>query len=317
MLLFLTGCSSKKYFTPEIDIKTFKYEIVELEPEVKSFRSKVGVTLKDGTVVVPNEIIKYKLPNEFKLINYTDNILLASKDNMLLIKNEDNIITFRNNIVSASIKDNLLALVYIDNSIELYDININNSLFVEYYDHSFLNDIKIANPLFVDDLILFPTLDAKVAVVSLKNYKLIKNISVSTNSDIKNIIYLGIVNDTLIAANSGRVLSLGKESIKTGDYDIVDIVSYENNIYIATTDGRLIMLDSSLNEKKSIKFKFAKFLAILNAKNKIFALESQGYIISIDKLLEEYDLFSIDFDDENYNIATKNRLFFINRYIDF
>ena len=62
-------------------------------------------------------------------------------------------------------------------------------VFKEYYKESIANDIRITNPLFMNNLILFPTLDGKVIVVSKEDKKAVKTIVVDPDSTFNNIIF--------------------------------------------------------------------------------------------------------------------------------
>ena len=79
-------------------------------------------------------------------------------------------------IVAASVKDNKLAIVHSNNTMELIDLNTNKTLFKEYLPISLANDTRIANPLFFGNLILFPTLNGRVLIVSSTNNEQIKTL---------------------------------------------------------------------------------------------------------------------------------------------
>ncbi|MBL6969804.1 MAG: hypothetical protein ISR68_00225 [Campylobacterales bacterium] len=313
-LFAFTGCSSKKHFEPSNVIDEINLSIKDMSNTIKSFKLDSGVTLKDGSVITKDGKLDQRLPNGFNLLNYNENKIIAVNNNTILVGSEQ--ITLSNEAVSATLQNNILAIVFIDNSIAMYDMQSKKIIFKDYYDHSFLNDIKIANPYFMDDVILFPTLDGKVIVVDTKNKKVIRSIVVSTSGDIKNIIYMGVVNDTFIAATSNKILSLGDGTVKTKDFDISSIVASKNNIYISTIDGYVKKLDISLNELGSKKYKFAKIFAMVHTDGYIYALESEGYILAIDDTFTKDSVYKFKFNNKDYAVAIDNTIFFNDKYIE-
>jgi len=314
-ILFLSGCSSKKYFEPENTIGDFNSHTIAMGETISTF-SHNGATLDDGTIVTSNGILNSKtLPKGFNLLNIDKGIVIAANNtNKLLINKNSNILTFDKNTIAATIMGNLLAIVFIDNSIALYDLDTNKIIFKEYYNHSYLNDIKIANPIFMDDIVLFPTLDGKVIVVNYKSKKVVRNIVVSISGDIKNIIFLDVVNETLVIASSSRVITLGEGSLKSAQYDISAITVSDSSIYLATIDGTIIQLDLSLNELQTKKFKFARFFTLAYS-NSIYALESQGYLIDLTSDFNNYKVYDFDFNNEEYVLSIKDKIFFEDKYI--
>ncbi len=313
-LLTFSGCSSKKHFEPSNVIDEINLSVSNMSDSIKSFKLDSGVSLKDGTVITKEGKLDQKLSNGFNILNYNDNKVIAVNNNTILLDNDK--ITFSNEAVAATLKNNILAIVFIDNSIAMYDVASKKIVFKDYYDHSFLNDIKIANPYFMDDVILFPTLDGKVVVVDVNSKKVIRNIVVSSDGDIKNIIYMGVISDTFIAATNNKILSLGSGNVKTEDFDISSIVISKSNIYISTIDGKIIKLDSSLNELGSKKYKFAKIFAMVHTDGYIYALESEGYIIAIDDTFSKDTVYEFEFDNKEYAIAVGDTIFFDNKYIE-
>jgi hypothetical protein len=309
-----TGCSSKKGFEPKNVIDEINLSVKNMPEEIQSFKLDSGITLNDGSLLVSEGLLDTKLPENFNLLNYNDNTVVAVNNNDLMIGSETN--TFSQEIVAATLRDNLLALIFIDNSIAIYDTKIKKIVFKDYYDHSFLNDIKIANPYFMDDMILFPTLDGKVIVVDINSKKVIRNIVVSTSSDIKNIIFLGVIGDNFIAASSNKIISIGSGTINTKEYDISSIIASKDNLFVTTIDGKIIKLDNTLSEISSKKFKFAKFFAMVHTDGFVYALESQGYIVSINDSFTKESIYEFEFDNTKYAVAVNNTIYFEDKYLE-
>ena len=315
-ILFTTGCSSKKYFDPEDSQSSSGFERFDYDSDIVSI-VRNGATLQNGQTVCEEGILEKVLPEgfEFLNINEEEDILLASnKDHKLMISTESNIIDLGENVIAASLKNGILALIFIDNSIALYDTKKNKFIFKEYLDHARSVDTKITNPLFLDQLFLFPTLDGKVLVVDINKAKAVKSIVVDTTKNFKNITFLKEVDDKLIAASNNKIISVGTGVFAAKDYEIKDVIAVDDVIYLATIDGKIIKLSSTLDKLGSKKYKFAKFYA-LGYGTSLYALESQGYLIQIDKEFKKDIVYDFSFDEEEKSIALKDKIYFGDRYL--
>ena len=313
-VLIFSGCSSKQYFEPN-DSSNFDKKTLDLDFSIIDLNSN-GATLKDYTY-----ISKKGLHNEvkvgYKFLNYTEDTLITSNNNAEInIKNKkiDITLSFDENIISSSKYNNLLAFGSVDNSITLYDLDTKKILFKEYLKHSNVNNIKIANPIFLNTVILYPTLDGKIVIVDIKNKTIVKTINIDPKSDVNNVIFLEEREDSLIAATSKKLFTFldGKPNIK--DMDVQSIILKDNFIYVATLDGEIIKYDISLNKIASKKFKFAKINALVFGKY-LYALESQGYLIRLSNDFKEVKIFDFSFDEKEKVIGIKNKLYFEDKYI--
>ena len=95
---------------------------------------------EDGKVIATNYLDKILIGNEEKLLKMLLLLHLEKMEN--------------------------LALVYSNNTIELQDMATSKTLFKEYLPLSLANDTRITNPYFMGNLVLFPTLNGKVIIVS-------------------------------------------------------------------------------------------------------------------------------------------------------
>ena len=239
-LFLFTGCSNKKYFEPEDVNDELKVEKKDLSDTIKSM-NRIGATLEDGTVITQYGVSKFKLPENFDFINLTnegDVIATNNKDSVLIGKNE---ILVKNVVVAAALKDEKLALVYSDNSIELVDINTKKTLYKEYLQSSLANDSRITNPYFMGNLILFPTLNGKVIIVSSLNNESVKNIAVDPKGQFNNVIFLDVLKDsqTLITATPNKIVSISTKEILAKEYEIRDVIINGEFVYVATIDGEM------------------------------------------------------------------------------
>ncbi len=311
ILFLITGCSTKQYFEPE-DTQDFEQSSKNLPSSIISF-NKDGASLENGLIISKRGISTSKIKEGFTFLNNSENGIIASnnKDSVLI---GDKVIKLDSIIVSASIKDDILALVHSDNSVSAYDLRSNKTLFKEYLSKSYVNDVRIANPYFMSNIILFPTLDGKVLIVSSQNYKIIRSVNVDTSGKFNNIIYLNVVNDTLIAASSNKVVSVGDGLLNVKAYEIRDIISHNSDIYIATIDGQVIKTDISLNVQNRKKYKFAKIYALAFGTS-LYALESQGYIINISEDFKTDTIYDFSFNEDDKIISIGDTLYIEDEYI--
>ncbi|WP_404319575.1 hypothetical protein [Malaciobacter canalis] len=310
-LIIFTGCSSKKYFEVDDTLGDYESNSASLNDNIKSF-NKVGATLDNGEIITKKGVSNFQLPEGFEFINLSEDTVISTNylNKILLNKTEHE---FSTGVVAATLKDNILALVFMDNSIALYDINTKNILMKEYYSKSLANDTRIANPYYMGSLILFPTLDGKVIVVSSKSNKVIRTIVVDADSKFNNIIFLDVVNDTLIASSSNKVVSVGAGVVNLKEYNIRDIISHGQDIFIATIDGQIIKTDISLNIQDRRKYKYAKFYALAYGSS-LYALESQGYLINISNDFKSDKIYDFSFDNEENVIAIDDIIYHNDEY---
>ena len=315
LLFIFQGCSSKQYFEPE-DTKSIDVSIEYIGSEIVDYNSD-GATLKNGKFISKDGISTLILDKTYNFINNNDGIIISTNNNgSVSINNNNKIkkIKFDKMVISAAIKDNLIAFGSVDNSISLYDIEKQRIVFTEYLKHSVVNDSKIANPILLDTIVLYPTLDGKVIIVDIKTLEVIKSINIDPKSEINNIIFLKTIGDSLIAASSKKIFRFGDGQTKIVDFDIRNIIIKNKYIYVATLDGYLIKLDEKLNELKRKKFKFAKFHTIGYGRY-LYALESQGYLIRLDEDFNEVNIYDFSFDEKERVISIDDKLYFEDEYI--
>ena len=314
-LFLLTACGSKKYFEPENVISDLTVEESSLSSAIVSM-NRDGATLEDGTIITRDGVSDFKLPENFQFLNVsnTGKILATNFKDKLLIGNEE--IEVENIVVAASLKDNKLALVYSNNSIELLDLDTKKTLYKEYLTTSLANDTRIANPHFMGNLVLFPTLNGKVVIISTKTNESVKNISVDLDHEFNNIIFLKVIENkqTLLAATANKVVTISTKNILSKDYEIRDIITHDENVYLATIDGRLIKLDLALEEIASKKFKYSKIHALAYT-NSLYAIESQSFIINVNEDFSNEKIYDFDFDNEERLIVIDNKIYTDSRVI--
>ena len=314
-LFLFTACSSKKYFEPEDVSSNIVLSKESMSSSITSM-NKIGATLDNKKFITKNGISNYELPEGFDFLNLTEDgrIIATNYVDKILIGNQEKIL--KDVVIAASLKNEKLALVYSNNTIELIDVNTSKTLFKEYLPLSLANDTRITNPYFMGNLILFPTLNGKVIIISSTNNESVKNISVDPDSEFNNIISLNVIesSQTLIVATPNKIVSISPKEVLSKDYEVRDIIINKEDIYVATIDGQLIKLSASLNEVKSKKYKYAKFHALAFT-DSLYAVESQGFLVNINSDFSKDSVYDFSFDNEERMIAIGNRIYFVSKYI--
>jgi len=313
-LIIFTGCSSKQYYEPE-DTYSFPQDTLDLKSSIIDLNSN-GATLEDNIFVSSKGV----LPNQkdgYKFLNFSDNTILSANLNAsIYLQNTqmNELLSFDKNIISASKKKDLLAFSSIDNSITLYNIKTKQVLFKEYLKSSLLNNIKIANPIFLNTVVLYPTLDGKVVIVDLRSNTIVKTINIDPNNDVNNIIFLKEIDEILIAATSKKLFTFLNGKVNLKEIDVQNIIVNKNNIYVATLDGEIQKYNFSLQKTASQKFKFAKFNALAFGSD-LYALESQDFLIKISEDFKKIKVFDFSFDEEEKVIGIDNKIYFDDEYL--
>ena len=314
-LFLFTACSGKKYYEPEDVSSNIELNKESMSSSISSM-NKIGGTLNNKQVITKNGISSYELPEGFNFLNITEDgrIIATNYIDKILIGKDQRVV--KDVVVAASLKNEKLALVYSSNTIELLDINTSKTLFKEYLPLSLANDTRITNPYFMGNLILFPTLNGKVIIVSSSNNESIKNISVDPDNEFNNIISLNVIESTqtLIVASPNKIVSISPKEILSKDYEIRDIIVNKENIYLATIDGQIIKLTANLDQVAKKKYKYAKIHALAFT-DSLYAVESQGYLINIKDDFAEDTIYNFGFDNEERMIAIGNKVYFGSKYI--
>ena len=215
-----TACSGKKYYEPEETSSNIELNKKSMSSSIKSM-NRVGATLEDNEVITKQGISSFKLPDGFEFLNFTDDgkVIATNYVDKILIGERER--TVKDVVVAAARKDEKLALIYSNNSMELIDVNTDKTLFKEYLPLSLANDTRISNPLFMGNLILFPSLNGKVLILSSATNEVVRNISVETDSEFKNIISLEVEkkSESLIVANPNKIVSISARDVISKDYE--------------------------------------------------------------------------------------------------
>ncbi len=303
-----SGCSTKEVYEP----KVVKGDWEQYDDANQSIieTNQDGALLEDRTVFVEGKEAGVKIDEDKSFLSYSDGwIISASLDGNLSLayladpsmKHEFDL---KKSVATASVKNDTLAVLFADNEMALYSISSKKPLLKEQGNPPIIVNSKIVKPYFMNDLVLFLTLDGKVVIVSSTQYKKLRSIIVSSEDNFNNIIYFDIIDNKFIAATGTKILSFGQKEVRA-DYEPRDIVTDKKSIYIATKQGEIISLNPDLGVNAKAKFAFAHFLALISTEDKLYALEKTGYLIEFSKDLLEYDVYEVDVEEGYIHVDDK------------
>ncbi len=317
--ILFAGCSSKEVYEPKLTKDEWAFhgesdeKIVDVSSDVALLQSR-KVLLRDG-------VVNTKINKSNRLLGSSDGWVLSSNiDGRLTIDFIDDesmkkTFNLKKTIAGASIKDDVLAVLFADNEMALYSISKKTLLVKVQGSAPVVVDSRIVNPYFMNDLVLFLTLDGKIVIVNSKLKKKLRTVIVSTQENFNNIIYFNIIDSKIIAATGHKILSMSDKEIRV-NYEIRNIVYNDKDIFITTKQGEIISLTPDLQVNAKVKFPFAHFLGLLVHEDKIYALEKEGYLIELSSDLLKYVVYEVDIEDGFVFVADK-KFYIDDEYISF
>jgi hypothetical protein len=297
---YFQGCSSKKVFEPEVVQGDWKFygednaSIIDISSE--------AALLENRKVLLKEKYLDVAIQEGYRVVGYSDGwVISANMDgNMTLTFSADASLqesfNLKKTVAAASVEGDILAVLFRDNEMELYSIATKELLFKEQGSAPIIVDSRIVNPYFMNDLVLFLTLDGKIVIVNTKLKKKLRTIIVSSEQYFNNIVFFTILENKLVAATAYKMLSMGEKEIRV-PYEVRNIAYDTTTIYITTKQGEVVALDTTLQERAKLKFPFAHFLGMIVHNEKIYVLEKEGYLIEIDKDFKNHTIYEVDLAD--------------------
>ncbi|SFV75723.1 hypothetical protein MNB_SM-3-1159 [hydrothermal vent metagenome] len=318
-LVLFGGCSTKKVFEPKKISKDWKYS-KRLEHPLQEVAFHVAL-FEDGILISKDSNLSnhFHLEKGYRLLAYQNGyVTSATIDGRLKVENikTSRIKKFdlKKTIATASVKDNILAVLFADNEIALYDFDTKAPLFQDMGSSPSVVDARIVPPYFMQDLVLFPTLDGKIVIVNATLKKKLNTIIVSSKQYFNNIIYFEKHDDKILAATNTMLLSLGAMKQERAKYESRNIIYDNHTLYVATKQGEILALTTNLQLIQKIKFPFAHFLGMIAKGNKLYILEKEGYLIVLDKNMKDYNIYNVYVKD-GYNFITKKTFYVADKAI--
>jgi len=314
-VVIFSGCSSKQYYNPQ---QTYNTSSSAMGDKIVHY-SRDGATLASGNVLTKNQNVHLKLEKGFYFINNTKNLALTAnadgKCNIVSQKGTVDTVKFPQALVAGTLIGQFLVYVLQNNHFGVYNLQKKSIVYSNKAQKTFAIDTRIANPLQIDNLVVIPTLDGKLTVLDLKTLKISKEMYVSTETSLNNIIFLGRLNNTLIASTPNKVLSISNKGKKELDTGISEVVIQNNELFVFAKDGRILKLDESLSIQSEKKFKFAHFSVATVYNNTVYALDKQGYLIVSNTSFSKHRVYKVE-EVKGYAFISKDKLYYNQQIID-
>jgi len=313
--LIFSGCSSKQYYEPK---NTSSLSTTNMGDELVHY-SRDAATLASGKVLTKTQAVQLQLEEGFYFINHSNRAAITAD-----LQGNCNIVTEKGTVASAKFPKALVAgtligqfLVYVlqNNNYGIYDFKKQSIIYNNKANKAYAIDRRIANPLQVDKLVVIPTLDGKLTILDLATLKIVKEMYVSTESSLNNIIFLNKLNNTLIAATPNKVLSVSAKGKKELNTAVSEVIIDNGNIFVFAKDGRVLQVTEDLTINAEKKFKFAHFSVAAVDAEKVYALDKQGFLIVANRNLNKHKVYSVS-DVEDYAFVSQGKLYYDGEIID-
>jgi hypothetical protein len=279
ILILMTGCSKEQFQPKEVQSvelpekgSPFFYDYTQ---KGESFRES-GLFFEDSYYDPAGRKL-----GEFKYIGYD----LAAAGDRLKDLRTGRVYKLPGRVLTATRHGELVAFVTENNGYGLLNLKTGQLPFYSADDQQFAGTYMPAFPIFYQDIVAFPLLNGIVVFYSLPQQQVVNRfvITTSTSPFNNNIIYLNILDDQLYAATPNKIVVFGSNYYFQYRDDIKHVIDDGKNIYIFTTDGRIIKFGPGLRRLKEVKLKFAQLYAPTICHGYIYTVEKGGgYLIKID-----------------------------------
>ena len=307
--LTLSGCGSRQYYSPE---QTHSASSANMGDSIVHY-SRDGATLASGNVLTKNQMVKLKLEKGFHFINNAKNVAITADS-----QGNCNIVSAKGTVASAKFPKALVAgtiigkyLVYVlqDNHFGVYNFETKSVAYNNKSEKAYAIDTRIANPLHIDNLAVIPTLDGKLVILDLSTLKVSKEMYVSTEKSLNNVIFLGRLKNTLIAATPNKVLSISNKGKKELDKAVSEVLIDKDAVFVFAKDGKILQVNDELAINSEKKFKFAHFSVATVYDDKVYALDKQGYLVVSNKSFSKHKVYNVS-EVEGYAFVSNGKIYY-------
>lgn len=318
--ILLSGCGTKRqYFEPEnVNSKAdFEYKL----PDNIASTSLNAAVLENGMVITKHGLLEnVKFPKGTTLLNVQkDKFITSTLDGNLIITDQYGQALyerkFNEAIVSASLEGNRLALLSASNTIYLVNIATDSILLEFESSDVYAQDSRTASPYFLSSLVIFPTLDGKIMIVDKTNGRILRDVVVSSEQFFNNIIFLDVVNDTMLASTGKRIVSISPEKTLYYNGEIKNVISNKDKIYIFEKDGTVTLTDLNLQKLNSVNFKFAIFSNAVAFSDHLYIIEKKGYLIKTRLDLSDAQIFELSDEIKDKSFVGFKDFYYDNYYL--
>ncbi len=307
-IFFYNGCDSQKSFVPQHIKGAIKFN--DSLDKIIVNANRVGAKLQNNAIIADNSVAHIVFKDSENLL-YTDSkqwliangcaglsiVPIIYQDNQVMLDRvHTREIATQGCVVSASIKKNIVAGVLADNTLFLYDTTKGDFTLQTKEEAIYAISSMNANPVILDTLVVFPTLDGRLNTIDIAQGKSIKNIIVNTEKFLNNIIYLNVQKDELVSATHKRIYTLIHGESYGKELEIRDIYFDGEYIYVLSLNGTIYQLDKTLAVVQSLRLLHANLNGIIIKDGHLYTFEnSGGYLIDITLQDFSYEVFKLKF----------------------
>lgn len=300
LLWLLSGCSTKEYYEPQ----TVKgaWPAGESMEEAISSTTFGGAVLENGRILTSEGLQKRYVPSSYTFVGKSGGWIISKKiDGRLLLQSDEQrdvneTFELKSTIATAAVQGDTLAVLFASNEMALYSLRSKELLFKEEGTAPVAVDNRVVPPYFLNELVLFLTLDGKIVIVNSETKQVLRSMIVSSEAHFNNITYFNVIGNNMVAATGYRLFALSEKE-RREPYELRDVIYTDDGIWISTKQGEVVALTPSLQLKAKQKFPFAHFLGMIIRDGKLFVLEKEGYLIVMSTELRDVDVYEVDFDD--------------------
>ncbi len=314
-ITLFSGCSSKQYYIPK-NIES-NPQAISSTYRIVNF-SRDGATLENRDILTKQGRLKLDMPRGYLFINRTkEGIVIANRegDCKILKGNSSQNIKLPKALISGAVIDNKLIYLLRDNSFGIYNLSTKSITFNSKGEKTYSIDTRVANPIRVDKLAVVPLLNGKVEILDLNNNRLVKEIFISGEKSLNNIIFLKRLKNILIVATPHKLVAISNRGKREFKRELSEVALDKNSIFVFTKDGTIARLNDSLVVQDEKKFKFAHFSVATIYKNRVYALDKQGYLIVSNRDFTKYRVY--DFTEvDDYSFVSGKYIYYNGGKID-
>ena len=279
-----------------------------------------GVTFNDGSYITPEGEGPILLPKGYYFIHQSGGRILAANryGEMLILKSNGEEIArvkLDSPLVSGATYSGGVVYLLQGNKFGLYDPFRNKITYQKQLKGGSIVDTRLANPLVATNFIALPTLDGKLILISRVKPSAPVAIPIGKTKSYGNIIFLQPLGDKIIAATPSNVIAIAPNGKKEIEAKVADITIKNGIIYLLTRDGKVMKLDSNLNEIASRQYANADYATIAVLDGKIYAYAKSGSLVVMDDNLQNYKVYSIG-SARDYSYVSGKYLYIDNKKVD-
>ena len=322
--VFFAGCSTKRqYFEPFDENIAGKVSFEGSLPSKIVASNYNGATLANGSIISKmGANSNFKLAkNEKFLGEFEGKFISTNEKGALKVSDESGNLLLDTNIdtqaLSASINGDDLAVVAANNSVYLIKISSNSIVLNQKLREAYAVDSRVASPIFVEQLVVYPSLDGLLVVADRHSGRIVRNIVVSNQPFFNNSIDLKLLGDNMYATTPTKILLVSTMGNRSYNGEIRSVLFGNDRIYAFLKDGVVDMLDLNLNKIKSKKFTFALFAGAGIAGNSLNIIEKTRYLIKTDLNLENEQIFELNDEIDEKTFVNSSAFYHDDKFINF